>query len=179
MSSQVLTQTKSSSWSKDLFSILLGSFILAIFAHVKIPLPFTPVPIVTQNFIAILLGIVLGPKKGVLSVGAFLFQGLIGFPVFSGSFTGLAVLLGPTGGYLIGYLVSAHIAGTMSKNKTAYRLAAAMLAGLACQYVLGMAQLSFFVGFKNVFFLGCAPFIVGDLLKMGISLAVLKKAFSH
>ena len=168
-----LTKLKANAWSKDLFSILLGSFLLAIFANISIPLPFTPVPIVTQNFIAILIGIVLGPKRGALSILAFFAQGAAGLPVFAKMTSGYEMFVGPTGGYLVGYLFSAVLAGYVAKKKTSLNLLLAMALGVGCQYTLGLAQLAYFVGFKNVLALGFYPFIVGDLLKMAVSHQVL------
>ncbi len=172
-----VTKLKTNAWLKDLFSVLLGSFILAIFANITIPLPFTPVPIVTQNCIAILVGIFLGPKKGALSVLAFFIQGAIGMPVFAKMTSGYGIFLGPTGGYLTGYLISAFVAGIISKSKTSLNLALAMAAGICCQYAFGLSQLSYFVGLKNVLQLGFYPFIIGDLLKIAVSHQVLIRLF--
>lgn len=174
MQLKLAENTKRITWSKQLFSILLGSFIMAIFANITITLPFTPVPIVSQNFIAILLGIILGPKRGAISVIAFLAQGMMGLPVFANMAAGPMILLGPTGGYLIGYVVSAFVAGYVYQNAKQMALIAAMSLGLVCQYGLGLVQLSFFVGVSHVLSLGFFPFILGDLLKMAISHQLLK-----
>lgn len=174
MQLNLVETTKKIVWSKQLFSILLGSFIMAIFANISIKLPFTPVPIVCQNFIAILLGIILGPKKGALSVMAYLAQGMIGLPVFANMASGALVLIGPTGGYLIGYVISAFVAGYLYRESKQFSLILAMTAAVFCQYALGLIQLSFFVGPGSVLTLGFFPFIIGDLLKMAIAYQLLK-----
>lgn len=165
---QILNSEKLSSRSKNIMLVLAGSFLLTIFSNIAIPLPFTPVPIVCQNFIAIALGLLLGPKKALASVALFLLEGACGLPVFSNFSGGIVALIGPKGGYLMGYALSAYIAGKIYETKTKKSLILAMIAGLVCQYGLGLMQLSLFVGLKNTLALGFFPFIIGDLLKMSI-----------
>jgi biotin transport system substrate-specific component len=177
MNSLVIKDVNQNHWSKQLFSIAFGSVLLAIFAHVKIFLPFTPVPFVAQNLIAILLGIVLGPRNGFLSVLAFIFQGLCGLPVFSGANVGLAFFLSPTAGYLIGYAASAYFAGFFAKDKTLKGLLIAMTFGLLIQYFFGVGYLAQFVGMSKAFVLGCVPFIVVDAIKIAVGYSILKKVY--
>jgi hypothetical protein len=98
-------------------SITLTALFAALIAagtFISIPLPFTPVPVVMQNLFSLLAGLVLGPMLGAASVALYLIAGLIGAPVYAGATSGIARLLGPTGGFLFGYLLSAFVAGLLS-----------------------------------------------------------------
>jgi biotin transport system substrate-specific component len=163
-----LTRVKLSERTKNILLVLTGSFILTIFSNSAIPLPFTPVPIVLQNFIAIALGLILGPKRALASVIIFLSEGALGLPVFSNFTGGIAIFLVPKGGYLLGYALSAFVAGKIFETKSKKRLIIAIFSALLCQYSLGLTQLSFFVGIKNTLALGFFPFIIGDILKASI-----------
>jgi biotin transport system substrate-specific component len=88
--------------------------------------------------------------------------------------TGLQVFMDPVGGYRIGYLISAVLAGMFAHSKKERSYLFPILVGLVCQYTLGMIQLSYFVGINKVFFLGCAPFLMGDLFKIACALTILK-----
>lgn len=177
MSSTSVSYSQSALWPKSAFQVFLGSFLLAIFSNIQIPLPFTPVPVVVQNLLAIMLGIVLGPKKGSISVFLYLIQGAIGLPVFAGMSSGIACLLGPTGGYLIGYILSAWIAGNICKVKTGLSIWKSLLIGVSCQYLFGGLVFSFFVGLEKAFVLGVAPFIFIDIIKISIAAVSLKKIY--
>ena len=99
--------------------VIGGSFFLAICSQLSIPLFFTPVPISMQTFAVLLIGGFLGSKKGALAVALYLFEGVIGLPFFSGGHAGVACLLSPSGGYLLGFLVAAFVIGMMvEKGKT-------------------------------------------------------------
>ena len=95
--------------TRKIVFVALFAALIAVFGIVAVPVPGTPVPIVLQNMLVILTSLVLGTKLGVLSVALFLFTGLIGLPVFSGGGGGLARFLGPTGGFLYGYLLASFI----------------------------------------------------------------------
>ncbi|MFN3337582.1 MAG: biotin transporter BioY, partial [Thermomicrobium sp.] len=89
--------------------VVAGSLATALAARVSIPLPFTPVPITGQTFAVLLVGAVLGSRRGAASMALYVVQGLAGLPVFAGGKAGLAVLLGPTGGYLVGFIAAAFV----------------------------------------------------------------------
>ena len=98
--------------AKIIFIALLGSLLLTISAKVKIP--FYPVPMTMQTFVVLFLGIALGPKIGLLTLSLYLFEGIFGLPVFAGTpekGIGFTYFMGPTGGYLIGFLVATYVAG--------------------------------------------------------------------
>lgn len=156
---------------KDLSICFLLSVVISLFAHVVIPLPFTPVPIATQNILCLFMGLVLGKKKGALTVFFFLIQGLVGFPVFSKGGAGIAWLLGPTGGYLVGYLMGAYITGLIVENKkTLLRAFLALGVGSLTIYAFGVLRLSMMIGTYQAIILGMIPFLLGDLIKIGVVL---------
>jgi biotin transport system substrate-specific component len=146
--------------------------LIAAGTFIAIPLPFSPVPVVLQNLFSLLAGLTLGPVLGAAAVGLFLAAGLIGAPVFAGSSGGIARLLGPTGGFLVGYLLSALTAGLIcgrprrGTRLPLWRLILAVLAGLLVIYVPGLIRLRFALGsWAKALAAGCIPFIAGDALK--------------
>lgn len=94
--------------------IALGAASTAVGAFIAIPLPFSPVPIVLQNFFILLIALVLGPRMGTASVALYLLLGALGLPVFAGGKGGFAHFFGPTGGYLVGFLLAAWITGVLA-----------------------------------------------------------------
>ena len=155
--------------TKAVLSCLFAA-LMAIGAYVAIPLPGTPVPIVLQNLFIIVAAAVLGPGWGFLSVLLYLIFGLVGMPVFSGGTGGIAKLLGPTGGYLIGYLPASLVIGLIA-NRGKQRflvLILAGLAGMAIVYCLGVTwiKLSLGITWGRALASGLIPFLPGDLAKI-------------
>ncbi len=175
--SYLLTETADDrSWAKEALVILGSSVIIALFAPISIPLPFTPVPIATQGHIVLLLAVLLGSKRAALAVMAFLFQGAIGLPVFAGGKAGLFPA-GPSSGYLLGYLVAAYVTGLLmerSAQRTPGRAFLAMGVGNLAIYLFGLSWLSQFVGLSSAFTLGMLPFLLGDSLKLIAGVRILK-----
>jgi len=166
------------SWIKDGLIVVLSSFLIALCANVAIPLPFTPVPIAVQGSLILFIAALLGSQRAVAAVSLFLFQGLIGLPVFAHGTSGFLILLGPTGGYLIGYLIAAFVTGWIVervREKTPLSFFLAMGAGNLVIFLVGAAWLSQFVGVSSALILGVAPFIAGDLLKLLVSARLLKR----
>lgn len=142
-----------------------------------IAIPAGPVPIVLQNFFALLSGLVLGPVTGSASVGLYLLAGILGLPVFAGGTGGIARFAGPTGGFLAGYLLSALVAGLVAgqpgkraRNNgrlSVVRLIIAVVLGLLIVYVPGVLwlKISGNLGWTKAFLAGFVPFIMGDILK--------------
>ena len=156
--------SQAASFMRDAAIVLLASFAIALVGQLSIPLPFTPVPIAFRLQTILCLGVLLGSKRAFLAVLAFLAQGLCGFPLFTNGMSGLAGLMGPTGGYLIGYLAAAFIAGYITEKNLASRTTA-FCAGTLAVYMLGAGYLATFVGLQKALLLGIAPFILGDILK--------------
>lgn len=175
----ILTVSKKDSWVRSLFLVLGGSFLIALFARISIPLPFSPVPIALQGVVCLMLGAMLGSRLGALSVLAYLAQGAMGLPVFALGKAGFPILLGPTGGYLVGYLLGAFVTGYMierSGSKSHHRILLALTLGDLSFYLCGLSQLALFVGADKVFALGMFPFLLGDVVKLIMASRLLKSS---
>ena len=161
----------------DAALVIGGSLFIALCAQIAIPLPFSPVPITGQTLAVLVVGVLLGSRRGSMSVLAYLIEGALGLPVFAPDGpAGLARLLGPTGGYLIGFAIAAHATGWLAErgwDRKAATALLAMLLGNAIIYVCGLTWLGGFVGIEKALSLGLYPFIVGDLVKLGLASASL------
>lgn len=179
INSQVLLRTvKNSSWIKDVSLVIGASILMALSAQVKIPLPFTPIPISMQSLTILYLAMLLGSKRGALAVLTYLAQGACGLPVFSGTGTGLLYMAGPTGGYLVGFAIAAYVSGLIverSRAKSSISVCAAFIAGTAVIHFFGAAWLLHFVGsIRSAICLGVVPFLIGDAIKLVLTVAGIK-----
>ncbi len=151
----------------------IGIFIAftALGAFVRIPIPFTPVPITLQTFFVLLAGALLGKRLGALSQLGYVFLGSLGFPIFAGATGGLIPLFGPTGGYLLGFILAAYIIGKVLSNKERAgfgQTVLAMVLGSLIILLLGAIHLALVLhlGIGKAFLLGILPFLPGDILKL-------------
>lgn len=162
---------------RSTLELLVGaSLFIALLAQIRVPLPFTPVPITGQTLAVLLVGAALGSRRGAAAVLLYLAEGLAGLPVFAGGGAGLAHLLGPTGGYLVGFVAAAWVAGRLAEQGWDRRGRTAWLVFLLAEvalYLPGLAWLALYVGPQRVLALGLYPFVVGDLLKMALAGALL------
>lgn len=154
----------------DFLTVLGGSFLIALLAQISIPLGFTPVPLTLQTLGVLLIGGVLGRKKGIWAVLTYLFQGAVGLPFFAGGASGIACLMGPTAGYFFGFIVAATLVGLLlergPKEKFSYTIAT-MSVGAFCILFFGALWLSFFVGgMQMAIALGVIPFLLGECAKV-------------
>ena len=190
---ELIKQNTQTQLIKSLFVIFLGSIILTISAKIKVP--FYPVPMTMQTFVVVLIGVTLGWKLGLATVFAYLFEGAIGIPVFAGTpekGLGVAYLMGPTGGYLFGFLVATYVAGSFKydncfdsqKFKLAkenlpfflalrsaitlpYKNIIKLIFSVSFIYIFGLLWLGFLIGWdKPIFQLGAYPFLLSELFKM-------------
>jgi len=154
--------------------------LVALSAQIRIDLPFTPVPITGQTFGVLLVGAVLGTYRGVLSLALYLVEGAMGLPVFAGGAAGAHYLVGPTGGYLVGFVVAAGITGWLAErewDRRVWMAALAMLVGNLVIYVFGLPWLARFVGPQAAVVKGLLPFIPGDILKLLLAASALPSAW--
>ncbi|MCZ0962651.1 biotin transporter BioY [Paracoccus sp. EF6] len=138
----------------------------------KVQVPFWPVPMTMHTLAVMTIALLAGPRVAVGAMAAYLAAGAAGLPVFSGSPArgiGIAYMAGPTGGYLLGYLLAAGLVGWLALGGGTLRRVLAMLAGLAVIYAVGAAWLSAFVPADKVLAVGVLPFLLGDLLKIGVA----------
>ena len=161
---------------KYILAVLLGTIILAISSKIKIP--FYPVPMTMQTFVVLLIGIGYGWKLGLATISLYLFEGMIGLPVFSGTpekGVGLVYFTGPTMGYLIGFLVTVFIAGKFNYNSLISSFLKLTFA-TSFIYILGVLWLGIFIGWdKPIFELGVFPFLLAELLKVSLATLVVNK----
>ena len=154
----------------DIAAVLGGSLLIALCAQLRIPLPFTPVPITGQTFAVLLLPALLGGWRGPAAVAAYLLQGAFGLPFFAGGAAGWAMLAGPTGGYLVGFFAAAALIPLILGRGAASpaRIVAALLAGNVAIYLFGVPWLDRFVDGQLVtaIELGLTPFLIGDAIKL-------------
>ncbi|HPH96431.1 MAG TPA: biotin transporter BioY [Anaerolineaceae bacterium] len=164
---------------RDVALVGMGSLTLAALAQVQIPL--LPVPVTGQTLGVLLVGALLGRRLGALSIIAYLFEGLMGLPVFAGASGGLAHLFGPTGGYLLGFVAAAALVGWLSEqgwDRTPWMTALAMVLGNLVIYAAGLSWLAVFTGWEKAFVVGMLPFLAGDALKIGLAAVLLPGGWS-
>ena len=161
---------------KSLLSILLGSIALTISSKIKIP--FYPVPMTMQTFVVLFLGISLGYKIGLATIGLYLLEGIVGLPVFSNSpekGVGLLYFTGPTMGYLIGFLIACYLASMIKFEDSYFVVLSKLLFATSTIYILGLLWLGTLIGWdKPIFALGAKPFLLAEIFKITI-LALLSK----
>lgn len=154
----------------------------AVGAYIMIPLP--PVPITLQTLFVNLAGALLGGPLGALSQVVYILLGVIGLPVFAGGKAGAGVLLGPTGGYLIGFVVGAYVIGKLTalrKKPGFIWLVCAMAIGITLVYMIGIIQLMVVakLDFNKAFAIGVLPPLPGDLFKIVIAALITIKIRDH
>lgn len=159
-------------WLYDVALVSGGSLFVALAAQIAIPLPFSPVPLTGQTLAVLLIGALLGSRRGACSLLLYLIEGALGLPVFAGGRCGLAYMLGPTGGYLVGFVASAFVTGLLAEQRWDRRApsnALAMLLGDAVIYACGLPWLAHFVGADKALAMGLYPFVAGDLVKLALA----------
>src|SRR3989441_8382131 len=164
-------------------ALILGALLVAGAAQVAVPLPGTPVPMTLQPMAVLLVGGLLGPQLGALSMILYLAMGAAGLPVFTPSpllLPGIGRLFGQTGGYLLAYPIAAYAVGAIvADGRNVRRVACGVLAGLVLIYLGGLAQLAILTGsISAAARFGTWPFLLGDLLKLAILVPVLAKLTS-
>ena len=161
---------------KSLLAILLGSIALTISAKIKIP--FYPVPMTMQTFVVLFLGISLGYKVGLATIGLYLLEGIVGLPVFSNSpekGVGLLYFTGPTMGYLIGFVIACYLASMIKFEDSYFVILGKLVLATSTIYILGLLWLGTLIGWdKPIFTLGAKPFLLAEIFKISI-LALLAK----
>ncbi len=161
---------------REVALILGGSLLIALSAQLRFILPFSPVPITGQTFTVLLLGALYGSKRGPATVMTYFALGVMGLPVFAGGAFGIARLVGPTAGYLVGFLAAAFIVGLLSErgwDRKPWTTAASMIIGNGIIYMTGVLWLSRFVGWQSVLNTGFLPFLAGDALKIALATILL------
>ncbi len=158
---------------REVILILAGSLLIALTAQISLPM--WPVPVTGQTFGVLLVAALLG-RRGALSVVLYLFEGAMGLPFFAGGLAGPAVLVGPTAGYLAGFVVAAYVVGALCErgwDRNVGSAVVAMLIGTGLIYACGLPWLAQFTGWDQVLQLGMLPFLPGDILKVILAAVLL------
>lgn len=164
---------------QQLRSMVYASLMAALIAvGAYLHIPFGPVPIVLQNLFVLLAGLLLGCRWGAISTVIYLLVGAVGIPVFAGATGGLAHLLGPTGGYLFGFVGAAFLTGSIADqfNQRLAAQIAAVAIGSMVIYAVGVPWLKFVAGlsWSKAFLVGMLPFLPGDALKASAAVLLAK-----
>jgi len=174
---ELIKQNTQNQLIKSLLIILIGSIILTISAKIKIP--FYPVPMTMQTFVVLFLGISFGYKIALATVSLYLLEGILGLPVFSNSperGVGLAYFMGPTMGYLIGFLSACFLASFVKNDDNYLSIFLKLIFSVSTIYILGILWLGSLVGWdKPIFKLGVIPFLVAESFKICLLTLIAKK----
>tara|TARA_Y100001958_G_C21201753_1_gene528315 strand:- start:292 stop:843 length:552 start_codon:yes stop_codon:yes gene_type:complete len=174
---ELVKSFKQSKLIRYFFIAFIGSILLAISSKIKIP--FYPVPMTMQTFIVLFIGIAFGWRLGVATISLYLFEGIIGLPVFSGTpekGLGIVYFTGPTMGYLIGFIATVFIVGRFTYNDNLIKSFLKLTFATSFIYLFGILWLGFLIGWeKPIFKLGVQPFLLAELFKILIATLALKQ----
>jgi biotin transport system substrate-specific component len=164
--------------------VIGGSFLIALFAQLATG---WPIPVTGQTFAVLLIGALFGARRASMTILAYIIEGAAGLPVFAYGRSGFAVLSGPTGGYLIGFVVAAYVVGLLAEKGWDRRIRTtvlAMILGNLVIYAFGLLWLCWLillmklpVGSGRVLVEGLYRFIPGDLLKIAVAAILLPSAW--
>lgn len=176
-------KTTTPSTSKKIVFTALFAALIAVCGFISIPIPGTPIPIVLQNMLTVLTGLMLGPVWGTLSTVLFLVAGALGLPIFAGGTGGVAKLMGPTGGFLYGYALATLITGIIAqrpvygKKTPLIRLILATVCGFVIMYIPGVIHFMRVMDktFTQTMTLCVIPYIPGDIVKMILAILLAAK----
>ena len=177
------TFPRTPSWLRDMILIVLGALFVAALAQVKVPLPFTPVPLTGQTLAVLLIGATLGSARGAASMALYIVLGTLGLPVFAGGASGLTYLTGATLGYLAGFVIAAYVIGLMAEQGLERSVRTSLfpfLLGTIIIYVCGVAWLAVVLGsLGQAVMAGIVPFMIGDAIKIVAAAVVLPAAWTQ
>ena len=165
------------SLARRVAAIIAGSLFLAAMAQITVPM--FPVPMTMQTFAVLLIGAFCGWRLAGETLLAYIAEAAVGLPVLAGGAAGLAKLVGPTGGYILGFLLAAAVVGWLAErgwHRTLLGLAASMLIGAVLVYLPGVPWLAAFIGMEKTIAYGVMPFLIGDAVKAALAGAAVLAA---
>jgi len=171
---------RSAAWMRNLLLVFSGAILVSLFAQVKTPLPFTPVPLTGQTFAVLLVGATLGSKRGAASLTLYAALGALGLPIFAGGAAGMAYLSGATFGYLLGFVVAAFVIGRLAERGLERNLRTSIIpffVGTLVIYAFGAGWLALLFGVEKALAIGALPFIIGDTIKLVLAALALPAAW--
>lgn len=170
---------RASNLTRNLILVLLGSLCVALFAQIEIRMQ--PVPITGQTFAVLLIGALLGSKRGAAAILAYIAEGAIGLPFFAGGASGMGILTGATAGYLLGFVAAAYVIGLLAERgleRSARTSLIPFFIGTLIIYFFGAAWLSYILGsLSQGIQSGVIPFLFGDALKLLAAALILPGAW--
>jgi biotin transport system substrate-specific component len=164
---------------RALVLMAVGAALLTLSAKTQVP--FYPVPMTMQTFVVLMLGAAYGWRLAGATVALYLLEGAAGLPVFAGPFAGPGYLMGPTGGFLLGFLAGALVTGFMAErgwDRSLGRVAAMMVLGHAVIFAFGLGWLSTFMPIAQAWAVGFAPFGFATALKTALAIVAMQAAWS-
>jgi len=177
---EVIKTIQSQKILRSLIIILFGSILLTVSAKIKIP--FYPVPMTMQTFIVLFLGISFGYKIGLATISLYIFEGIIGLPVFSNSpekGVGIIYFMGPTMGYLIGFFFATFLSGYLNFKTNIFLIFLKLVFSVSIIYILGILWLGNLIGWdKPIIQLGVTPFLLAELFKICLLTLLTKKLYN-
>ena len=177
---ELIKNIKEISFLKSLFLVIFATILLAISAKIKIT--FYPVPMTMQTFVVLLIGIIFGWKLGLFTISLYLIEGLVGLPVFAGTpekGMGLVYFVGPTMGYLIGFVAAVFLAGYFKYNQNYILNFFKLILSVSLIYIFGMIWLVNFTGWDKVFIVGAQPFLLAELFKIALLTILIPKILKY
>ncbi len=166
---ELVKKIESANISKKILLVIFGTMLLTLSAKIKVP--FYPVPMTMQTFVVVLIGITMGWKLGLATIFAYLFEGAIGLPVFAGTpekGLGISYMIGPTGGYLFGFILSVFIAGFVNLKKNIFVKFALISLSIFAIYLTGVPWLAYLAGLEVAYIWGIKNFILAEIFKISI-----------
>ena len=176
MNMELIRNLKEVSLLKNLLLAISATIILVISAKIKIP--FYPVPMTMQTFVVLLIGVSFGWRLGLFTVGLYLTEGIVGLPVFAGTpekGLGIVYFVGPTMGYLVGFLTAVFLAGFFKFGNNYILNFFKLILAVSTIYLLGMLWLAKFTGWEKVFLVGAQPFLLAELFKILLLTVLIPK----
>lgn len=165
---------------RDVTLVLGGALLITLSAQVRIPLPFSPVPITGQTFAIMLIAATYGSVRGASTVLAYLAMGLSGLPVFASAAPGIGALVSPTAGYMLGWIPATYVVGALSErgaSRSPWTMAASMVIASFIIFAMGALWLGPYVGWNHVISTGVLPFLPGDAIKIALAMIALPTAW--
>ena len=166
---ELVKKSESLNFLKKVIIVISATLLLTISAKIKVP--FYPVPMTMQTFVVVLIGITLGWKLGLAAIILYLFEGAIGLPVFAGTpekGIGISYMVGPTGGYLVGFITSVFIAGFVNLNKNIFIKFLLISLAIFAIYITGVPWLAYLAGWEVAYVWGIKNFVLAEIFKIAI-----------
>ena len=175
----LLSENTTMRWVSYALLAIVGSAVMAVAAKIQVPM--FPVPMTLQTLAIFGIAAAYGRNLAVLTILLYLAEGFVGLPVFAGAAAGPAYFMGPTAGYLLGFVISAAIVGEAADRgwgESFWKMSGAMVVGNAVVFALGFLWLATLIGPATAFTAGVAPFVIGGLVKIALGAGIVAALWS-